>query len=95
MFITHRGEIISGGRLFKACNAVADMLETNARELYAGDDYISHVSQETKDRALSGSLTEIGALRNGRVRSFAVWQLVDGALTGECVPSIDNEFRGG
>jgi hypothetical protein len=87
-FRTHTGEVVSGERLTKALNQVADDWARLARDIRAEDAYASHVDEATKERDLQTMLAEAEAIRGGRIASMSVAQSVNTALTGECIPLL-------
>lgn len=84
-FTTHTKEKVSGERLTKALNKVADDWANNAREVRREDPYASHVTEEEKDEILRQRLAGAEEVRAGNIKSFTAWQCVDYELTGKSV----------
>lgn len=84
-FRTHTGEIVEGERLISALAKVAADKRENAHALRAEDPYAAHVTEARKDEALREDLALADRIEAGEVKSFATWQRVNEALTGECV----------
>lgn len=84
-FKTHTGEIVSGERLIAALAVVADEWAQLARDIYAEDNYASHVPQSTKDSDLANMLAQAERIRQGIVQSVTIAQRLNAELTGECV----------
>lgn len=85
-FRTHTGEIISGERLIKAQNAVADFWVKNAHAIRKENGYASHVTDEVKEEALQRQLADAEKIRNSTMpMGFWLWQRINAELTGECV----------
>ena len=84
-FETHTGEIVTGQPLQDALDKVASDWEELAKSVRKEDDYASHVSEFTKDDILRIQLVRAESIRNGEIRSFAIWQRVNTYLTGDCV----------
>lgn len=82
---THTGEIVTGPRLTAALNKVADDWANLACAIRGEDAFASHVTEETKEQALTEMLERAEAIRNGDIGSFTIWQRVNEVLTGECV----------
>lgn len=83
-FITHTKEVVSGKRLTKALNKVADKMIENAKAVRKGI-YAGHVTEETKEEVLSSSLQLAEKVRNGFFENFTIWQRINTELTNECV----------
>lgn len=84
-FTTHTGEVVSGDRLQKALNKVADDCEETAIRIRNGK-FADHVPDCVKDKQYQDSMSAADAIRKGVINSFTIWQRVNEALTNECVP---------
>jgi len=85
-FVTHTGEIVTGERLTKALNAVADFWAQNAMAVYKENAYASHVSEKTKINNRERQLEQAERIRSGNEKcGFWLWQRINTELTGECV----------
>lgn len=84
-FRTHTGEIISGERLQRAINKVADDWAELSRAIRREDCYAEHVTTAKKDEYLAEGLARAESIRAGDIQSFTIWQRVNAELTGECV----------
>lgn len=84
-FKTHTGEIVTGDRLQKALNTVADFWADNARAIRKENRYASHVTEDRKEKNLKDQLERAEQIRGGDIGSFTIWQRVNTELTGECV----------
>lgn len=68
-----------------ALNKVADDWERAAYEIRKEDAYAEHVTEDEKDQYLQEMINQAEEIRNGKVKSFTIWQRVNYELTGECV----------
>lgn len=68
-----------------ACKRVANDWRELAHAIRKNDDYASHVTEETKEKALNKMLTDADRIENGHVDNFTIAQRVHYAMTGECV----------
>lgn len=85
-FRTHTGEIVTGDRLSAAFKKVAADIRENAHARRAEGQYAEPVTDEQKDRVLGGTLALADRIESGMVTSFAAWEDLNAALTGEFVP---------
>ena len=84
-FQTSTGETVTGKRLQKALNSVADEWLRNAINMRLSCDYASHVTEVEKDEILKTNIDLTIKIRNGESRGFTIWQRVNLKLTGDCV----------
>ena len=82
---THTGEIVTGERLQKALDTVADWYAANARAVIAEDPFAPHVTAERKAAYLAERLDHAEEVRAGRALDGSTWQRVNEELTGECI----------
>lgn len=88
--VTHHGEIVTGVRLQKALNAVADELETLAYNMRNTPGvYAEHVTEAEKNRTLKEDLKLAKNIRERKSSTLSTWQQVNTYLTGECVALLD------
>lgn len=66
-FETHTGEVVVGDRLTSALAAVADDWAQLGADIYAADEYASHVSQDVKDDNLEKMLIDSVLIRAGEL----------------------------
>jgi hypothetical protein len=92
-FRIHTGEEVSGPRLSEAFRKAGDAMENLALEIRAEDPYAPHVTEAEKDAILADDLALAQRIRDGEVKSFAVWQRVNMELTGECVALLGKAAR--
>ena len=86
VFRTHNGELVSGAKLLKAINKVADDRVALYKAIRKEDAYASHVTEQQKDEILLKDLAYASQIRSGEhLNNFTVWQLVNTVLTGECI----------
>lgn len=85
-FSTHNGELVSGQKLIKAINKVADDRVKLYQAIRKEDAYAPHVTEQQKDEILLKDLAYAEEIRSGQhLNNFTIWQLVNTVLTGECV----------
>ena len=84
-FRTHTGETVDGERLTAALASVANDWRELAYAIRREDLYASHVTEGAKIAALSRALERADRIAAGEIANFGTWQLVNMALTGECV----------
>lgn len=85
-FRTYVGDLVTGERLQAALNAVAEDWAQMATAIRREDAYASHVTDAEKDEILERDLAFSEAIRRGEATGFTIWQRINTALTGECVP---------
>ena len=88
-FKTHTGEEVTGERLNRALNNVAEELIQLYNLIYKEDEYAAHVTEEIKLQDLKNGLFRAEDVRKGVLKSFMDWQLVDTELTGECITFLN------
>lgn len=84
-FKTHTGEVITGERLQKAFDKVADDWANLGLKIRKDDEYAAHVTEEEKDANLTRDLESADNIRAGNISDFTIWQRINTELTGECV----------
>lgn len=84
------GDITKNPDFIPACKTVAKEWRRIGRAIRTQDMYASHVTEETKEKALQSMLDEADEIEKGRVKSFTIWQRVNQVLTGECVGFLGN-----
>lgn len=95
-FTTHNKEVVSGKKLTDAINKVADDWADLHKRIREEDGYASHVTEEQKDEYLKKELERAEEIRNGvGLDNFTIWQRIDTELTGETVPFLPKETKGG
>lgn len=77
---THRIEDIQW-----ALDNVANDWEKLGYAIKKANLYADHVTEEIKMNDLQNHINTANEVRNGRVRSFTIWQRVNRYLTSECV----------
>ena len=85
MFQTHDKREVTGQEFENACQKVGDWLENLAHDIYNGDSWAAHVTQETKDIMLAKRLEHVARVKSGDITTFADWQRINTELTGECI----------
>ena len=85
-FKTSKGEIVTGDKLQKALDKVADDWMQMCIDIRNEDAYASHVSEQAKMQRLVDGLLFAKEIRQGmHINGFTIWQRVNTVLTGECV----------
>jgi len=85
-FKTHKNEIVSGEKLNKALNEVADDWANLQRKIREEDKYAKHITEKQKDDALVKGLERAEEIRNGKnIDNFTIWQRINEKLTGESI----------
>ena len=92
-FQTHNGETVTGERLQKALEEVAQDYEKLAEAIYKENAYASHVTEEVKLKERENWLKHAEEIRKGEIVTFSDWQRLNEKLTGECVGFFP-ELRG-
>jgi len=93
-FTTHTGEIVTGDRLCRAFETVANFWAENARSVRSEDAYAQHVTEAEKDEYMNCQLEQAERIRTGEEpMGFWLWQRVNAELTGECIPLFSSQKR--
>lgn len=91
-FTTHTGENVSGEKLTKALNKVADDWADNAKKVREEDAYAKHVTEKQKDENLQKGLERAEEIRRGEnINNFTIQQRINTELTGEAVPLLSDK----
>lgn len=91
-FTTHTGENVSGEKLTKALNKVADWYADNAKKVREEDAYAKHVTEKQKDENLQKGLERAEEIRRGEyIDNFTIQQRINTELTGEAVPLLSDK----
>ena len=77
--------LIQGDIVINAFIKVANAMEKRAYAVRNGAEYASHVTAEQKDEYLVDALNRVEKVREGECNSFAIWQMVNMELTGDCI----------
>jgi len=88
-FRTHTGEIVTGEKLQKAIDEVAEYYRKLAVAIRKEDCYASHVTEEKKDQNMQEMIASADKLKDN-LHNFTIWQKINTALTGECIGFLPN-----
>jgi len=91
-FTTSKGEKVSGEKLQKALNQVADDMIELENRIREGDEYASHVSEKTKDENLKKGIELAERVRKGeKMGNMTIAQRINQKLTGETVAILPSQ----